>query len=167
MCVLCKEDLINYMITKHRRDFNEEISPIKLQKGLYFLYAYWGGKIRKSQFIITNDEIPEMTEMGFSHYDPHLFDADFEAWAYGPVDRDVYIWFKNLGTNIKDIEQYTLTNDEYVLGYVDDLLDRIFNSNDFGLVDLSHDDRCWRDIFDPNKKNKMDNERIINEYTYK
>ncbi len=51
-----------------------EITNMKLQKLLYFAYAI---------------HLFEANE--------RLFDAEFEAWNYGPVVRDVYSEFKRLG----------------------------------------------------------------------
>ena len=73
MAILDKAELVNYMITKHRNDYGDDISPIKLQKGLYFLFAFWGGQVIKQK----NNKNLEI-EMNF---DENLFDADFVAWA--------------------------------------------------------------------------------------
>ena len=91
MSLIKKIDLTNYLITKYKEIHdNEKITERKLQKGLYFLYAFQGGKIRSQQLISNNDEIEEMTEMMFD-YDEDLFDACFEAWSYGPVDREIHL----------------------------------------------------------------------------
>lgn len=166
MAVLDKQELINYLITKNKQKFNgNRITPIKLQKGLYFLYAFWGGKIRSQTLSDSNDEVTEMTEMEFK-YDEDLFDASFEAWAYGPVDRKVYIWYKKL--NDKEYDGINCTDlsgcDEIVIGYIDDLINKILNTNDFVLVDLSHEDKCWSSVYDPTMKNAMSNEAIKSEY---
>lgn len=55
------------------------ISPIKLQKSLYFLFAYWG------QFIRKNKENQDSVEVDYSNYNEFLFDDRIEAWTYGPV----------------------------------------------------------------------------------
>lgn len=165
MTVLDKQELVEYLITKYKDKFNgDKISPIKLQKGLYFLYAFWGGKI-KSQMLSSIDDIKEMTEMQFN-YDEDLFDAKFEAWTYGPVDREVYIWFKNLRNDeYNEINQKTLIIvDSNVIGYIDNLIDKILNTNDLVLVDLSHEDKCWSSVYNPTKKNAMSNEAIKCEY---
>ncbi len=69
-----------------------EISPIKLQKSLYFLFAYWG------KFIKENKENPESVEVDYSHYSEYLFSSRIEAWTYGPVIPDVFIAQKTRGT---------------------------------------------------------------------
>ena len=136
-----------------------------MQKGIYFLYAFWGGKIR-SQYLLKNEgDFEEITEEVFS-YSENLFNADFEAWGYGPVDRDVYIWYKSLTEEGKNnIDQHSLSVDDVVLGYLDNLIERIFATNDFCLVDLSQEDLCWRNAYKLGKKKKIINEEILNEYT--
>lgn len=164
MAILNKMDLAKYIILKHKDYFGTDISPIKLHKSLYFLYAYWGSKIKLSK-IKLDDVIPEMVEMDFSDYDEELFDADFEAWAYGPVDRDVYLWHKE---NSIDVSWVCCMNiKKEILDYIDDLLIRIFNTSDFGLVDLCQEDNCWKSVYDRSFKNKINSQSIIEEYMRK
>lgn len=164
MAILNKMDLAKYIISKYIDEFGTDISPIKLHKSLYFLYAYWGSKIELSK-IKSDDIISEMVEMDFSDYDEQLFDADFEAWTYGPVDRDIYLWCKenHIDTSLK----YSLNVEKEILDYIDDLLIRIFNSSDFGLVDLCQEDDCWKSAYNPLAKNKIDSKTIIKEYMNK
>ena len=164
--LLDKFDLAKYLITKHKEKFNNrKISPIKLQKGLYFLYAYWGGKIRSQTLVDDTNE--GMTEMTFS-YDEDLFEASFEAWAYGPVDRDVYGWFRNMSTEQYNEINYSVLEgiDSQVSGYIEDLTNKILNTNDFVLVDLSHEDQCWSSVFNPSKKAPMSSDAIKTEYAH-
>lgn len=164
MAILNKMDLTKYITSKHMSEFGTDISPIKLHKSLYFLYAYWGSKIELSK-IKSNDDISEMVEMDFSNYDEQLFDADFEAWAYGPVDREVYLWCKenSINTSLK----YCINIKKEILDYIDDLLIKIFNTSDFGLVDLCHEDNCWKSVYNRSFKNKINSKSIIEEYMYK
>lgn len=52
------------------------VSPMKLQKLIYFLYA---------EYLYNEDD--------------HLFAERFEAWKYGPVLDDIYQAFKEYGAN--------------------------------------------------------------------
>ena len=61
------------------------ISPIKLQKSLYFLFAYWG------QYIRNNKENKDSVEVDYSNYSEFLFNDRIEAWTYGPVLPNVFI----------------------------------------------------------------------------
>ena len=155
-----KKKLVNYMITKYRELGKGEISPIKIQKGLYFLFAFWGSDVRKQK----NDQA--QTEIDLRGFDENLFDANFEAWTYGPVDKEIYHYFKNLVDNgeISTINQTTLSVEPIVKEYIDNLLDRIFVSNDFALVDLSHQDKCWSNVYAPMENKKIESDSIISEY---
>lgn len=157
MKVIDKEMLIKYLISKHYNEFAYQISPIKIQKALYFLFAFFGAKAR-----VLN--LQEDTEKKLEW----LFEPDFEAWAYGPVDREVYIRFKsNYYANIDYSANYLEGVLGFEKGFIDDMTTRIFSTSDFGLVDLSHMDFCWKKNFDPHKPNKsqkIDPEDIISEY---
>lgn len=84
MAVLNVKELAAYIQKKYQEEKQMLISPIKLQKSLYFLFAYWGGIVRKSVLY------PLSVEENFSSYDEYLYDAVIEAWVYGPVIPEVY-----------------------------------------------------------------------------
>ena len=62
----------------------QEISPIRLQKALYFCFAYWGGFVRKGK------NAKQLSEVDLDQVDEILFDDQIEAWVYGPVIPNVY-----------------------------------------------------------------------------
>lgn len=133
----------------------KNISPIKLQKSLYFCYAYWGGYVKKSHE--NGSEIPAINKSMY------LFKNKIEAWVYGPVIPDVYKEQNLEEYNDKDI----FKNNEDVEEYIKSVLDEILPVSDFKLVEVSHEDNCWKNNFDPeseyhNKVIKGDD--IINEY---
>ena len=66
-------------IIKHAIDRNTQLSHMKLQKLLYFLYARYA-----------------------AHHDSALFSNQFEPWPYGPVLSDVYEAFKEFGSRSID-----------------------------------------------------------------
>lgn len=140
-----------------------EISPIKLQKTLYFLFAYWG------QYILKNKENVESVEVDYSNYNEYLFDDDIEAWTYGPVIPNVFHaeklgYFKQQereGTNEYIIEDIVKKE------FIDYLLPQLFDISDFGLVDLSHQDKCWKEHYNENEEKHnqiIPKEEIVNEY---
>ena len=54
--------------------------------------------------------------------------------------------------------------------FVDDLLNQLFEISDFSLVDLSHQDECWRNYYiesDEKHNREIPKEEIINEYCNK
>ena len=64
---MTKYNLAKHIITK----FPGEITPMKLQKPLYYSYAW--------QLVIGKK----------------FFSASFEAWPYGPVDKEIYHTYKH------------------------------------------------------------------------
>ena len=89
--IVDKEGLYNYLLNSYKSKYGKDISPIKLQKGLYFLFAFWAQKISQ---IKKSKECNEGYEI-YGNYSEYLFDADFQAWAYGPVDHDIYSKYKS------------------------------------------------------------------------
>lgn len=138
----------------------KEISPIKIQKALYFCFAYWGA------FVVSGKKKKEQSEVDVSNYEDYLFDNKIEAWVYGPVVRDVYEAHRNNELN-KYFDSEMFENKKLMKDYLDGLLDEVLDVSDFRLVDISHNDNCWKKNFSsfgfrPNKE--IPKKDIINEY---
>lgn len=142
----------------------KDISPLRLQKTLYFLYAYYGasyGSLSKSEeYKMTKDE-----KLNLPNY---LFNCEFEAWQYGPVIREVYTNNK-YSSNYNDIvfnkdelniENETMKNE--VTEYLKEIISSTYKVSDFGLVERSHEDKEW--LANIEKQTVMNNDVIINEY---
>lgn len=139
-----------------------DISPLKLQKSLYFLFAYHGAVYAQG----TGEGVFEGT-LGSPKY---LFDAQFEAWQYGPVIRSVY--FKDRDNEYSDPEKVMdsvsrISAEPECQKFIDELFEQINAVSDFKLVDRSHEDDVWKRAYEPGKSNVMDNEEIITEYVEK
>lgn len=156
--ILAKDDVVKYLMHVSELDFNTEISRIKLQKGLYFLYAFWTYTISKSEK--DNNELSDLAkDLSFK-----LFEPSFVAWSYGPVDKDVYNQHRegNLQAfNEFEATQFISEQSELVQIHLRDMTRRILSSSDFGLVDLSHRDSAWSNVF--NEKDPFPNEIITHE----
>lgn len=141
------------------------ISPIKLQKSLYFLFAYWG------QYISKNKDNKDSVEVDYSHYNVFLFDDVIEAWTYGPVVPNVFIaekqeYLEQIQDNIDDY----LEDDPIKKEFIDNLLNQLFEIDDFGLVNISHQDECWRRHYiesDEKHNREIPKQEIIDEYSRK
>lgn len=139
------------------------ISPIKLQKSLYFLFAYWGLYIRK------NKENTESVEVDYSNYNEYLFEDKIEAWTYGPVIPEVFLAEKS-GQLDAQLDSNYLSDDIVKREFIDNLLDQLFEIDDFGLVRISHEDECWKKNYietDEKHNREILKEDIINEYISK
>lgn len=164
MAVTKKEELISYILKK----YSQNLTPIKLQKALYFLFAYYGGMKR---FLKENSQGDQVNDLGGID-DEYLFEASFEAWAYGPVDKQVYQQYKTEQIEYLnfEVDKFEAKLDQFTKGFLDDYIPQIMNTSDFGLVDLSHEDACWKKNFD--RENLYHNcgiksEDIILEYSIK
>lgn len=155
-------DLACYVANEYAIKYKKEISNIKLQKSLYFLFAYWGGFMAQSKL----GKVEETFD-----YPEYLFNDEIEAWTYGPVIPKVYHDFTNYYNESKVINiQTILKANEFVKSFIDDLLSEIFPLSDFKLVDISHDDNCWKDNYNPNDQRhskEISKEAIISEYINK
>ena len=157
--ILKAVDFACYIKTRYREKYINDISPIKLQKSLYFCFAHWGGFVNKSKN--TEEEINQS---------PYLFDETFKAWSYGPVVPNIY-HEEQEGNLTKKVTEKEIFGDNHILKEtINSLLDDLFEISDFKLVNLSHADKCWQNNFEPNAKKhdkKIDNKDIIYEYSYK
>ena len=95
----------------------------------------------------------------YSKFNKDLFDANFEAWKYGPVEID----YRN---NKLDKFNISLLDEE--LNYVKKLSKSLVRSNPWLLVENTHDMLCWINNYDENKVNcKIPNEQIKQEFKQK
>lgn len=131
-----------------------EIGPLKLQKGLYFLFAFY----INTYSVESETEVIE-TENIFPKY---LFQTDFEAWTYGPVIRDVYLKFKE--------KQYTprqfqfSEKDKEIEIFVKDAMKMIVEKSDFALVDRVQEDIAWQKAYRNKNSNIINIKDIEDEY---
>ena len=153
--IMDARSLACYIKKCYEKKFNgDEISPIKLQKSLYFCFAYWGGFVRRGK--------SEKTEFSTNKYSEILFSNKIEAWVYGPVVPDVYH-----EKNLEKYEDNSIFTDGIMQNYINGILDDVLVANDFKLVEVSHQDKCWKKHF--NKKSIFHNDtipadEIISEY---
>ncbi|MCH4404048.1 DUF4065 domain-containing protein [Staphylococcus haemolyticus] len=155
------DDLIKYLFAKYGK-----LSPLKLQKGLYFLFAYYGGTYGNSEKF--NSEVD---------YDlpKYLFPAKFLAWDYGPVIEEVY--FNNRNSQYDEYANDTNTLTEIEKAYfnknnvnkevklfINELFDEVINTSDFSLVDRSHEDKVWKNAYSMGRNMEMPEDEIVKEY---
>lgn len=115
-------DVANFFLKIVDRDAGSTITPLKLQKILYYAQGYYLAKNNKP-----------------------LFKEDFEAWAHGPANNDVYEKYKNYGFNAIDEP-----SSEEVPDFNDKLVDFLYSIwNVFGIYDgkylenLTHQETPW------------------------
>lgn len=163
MAILNKNKLVECICLEHQNLYGFNITPIKLQKALYFLYAFWGGIVMEAKLMASHEGCFQVEDETIKDLDPHLFDANFEAWSFGPVDREIYLAYKNDKLHVTKSNDLLVNADLLVSGFVKSTLVRIFNTNDFALVDLACEDDSWKMAY-ANENKKMDSNLIIQEY---
>ncbi|EHJ06984.1 Panacea domain-containing protein [Staphylococcus simiae] len=142
----------------------ENISPLRLQKTLYFLFAYYGasyGQLYKSkEYEVSQNESLNLPE--------YLFDAKFEAWQYGPVIREVYmnnkhsLDYNDIDFSMSNFEIEDKTMQQEITEYLREIIRSTLKISDFGLVERSHEDEEWKNNI--TQQEVMKNDGIINEY---
>lgn len=125
-----KDDIINWILTKATEE-NDEITPKKLQKILFYVYA-WG-------LVFFNETSEDIRSS--------VFDGEFQAWVHGPVDPEVYHLYKSYGYSPikKEVtdEKTTNFNDD-----VQNVLNQVWNiygsySGD-ELESITHQEDPWK-----------------------
>lgn len=151
-----------YVIEMYDKLYNKEISEIKLQKTMYFLFAYWGGFIAKNE----SNGVEEKLE-----YSKYLYKDKIEAWVYGPVLPQIYKLKKKGKLKDYHISEEELFKDkEFVKETIDSIMYDLFELSDFKLVSLSHEDSVWKNNFcidDKYHNQEMKLDSIIKEYATK
>ena len=148
----------DYLAIRYKEKYREDISILKMNKVLYFCFAYYGAYTRAGKNNKENTEL-EISE----DVKEYLFNVEFKAGIYGPYI-EILPQYKNRysiqGTYIEDI--YT----SEVLKYLDPLIRDAFEANEFDLMDISKKDEEYKRAKD-NNYGIMDNDKIIDEYCKK
>ncbi|RIY31151.1 hypothetical protein CKF54_07445 [Psittacicella hinzii] len=154
------DTLVTYL-----HSLQSNMSALQLQKSLYFLYALYVGMYYNST---------QIAELGGEFYPDELFKADFEAWMYGPVIKEVLFKFQSnpnfYQDNLESPEYKTFISEltqktygKHVLKFVKDVFKDIVAKSDFMLVERSKKDPAWQKAFKAEDKT-MSNELIIKQY---
>mgnify|MGYP000845797727 CR=1 FL=1 len=153
----------DYLAIRYKEQYGEDISILKMNKVLYFCFAYWGAYVRMGKNNIDNIEMD-----GLENYSEYLFDTEFKAGVYGP-------YMKNLSKiNNKYFIQYEkekelhnfIVKNQYggnVYKFLEPLIRDAFEANEFDLMDISMKDEEYKRAKD-NNYGIMDNDKIIDEY---
>ncbi len=115
------EDIADCFLRIVDRDSGSTITPLKLQKILYYAQGYY-----------------------LAMYDKELFKEDFQAWAHGPANPKIYDMYKKYGYNSID---YPEGKPKKISTEILDFLYDIWNT--FGIYDgkylenLTHKEDPW------------------------
>lgn len=137
MCTL--NDVIDYFLACQGYDAGDAISPMKLQKLLYYAQGFALAILGKE-----------------------LFPEDFEAWTYGPVIPVVYDRFKSYGNGA--IPKVDLASFDAYTPEEKKLLNDVYTAfgqySAWALIDMTHDTRPWKET----KQNAIISKQLMKEY---
>ncbi|EGO8594493.1 TPA: DUF4065 domain-containing protein [Enterococcus faecalis] len=138
-----------------------EMTPLRLQKTLYFIFAFYGATLGQ----LNSENEAEKKFEGSSDFPKYIFSEKFEAWQYGPVLRCIYTINKRTPEKIDEAESWNpLTEQERA---VDELITQVIKQTDemgdFTLVERSHEDLEWQNAYEDNQR-EMNKDKIIEEY---
>lgn len=139
------ETVTRYMLSK-----DEDITPMALQKILYYAQAFYK-----------------------AFYDKPLFTNRCEAWTHGPVYRDVYLKYRDFGydpiklPNLEfNIEESGLTSVE--ISFLDAIIDAFGRYSGSTLRNMTHKEQPWLEargsLLPKDKCSNLINNRTIDTY---
>lgn len=149
--------LVKLVKSKSKR----EMTPLRLQKTLYFIYAFYGATLG----MLSKDNREEKVFEGSSDYPKYLFGERFEAWQYGPVLRCVYMANKHNPDLMLEADDWLPTDekDKAIVDLIEQVIKQTDELGDFTLVERSHEDSEWKDAYEDGQR-EMDPDKIIEEY---
>jgi uncharacterized phage-associated protein len=124
-------------------DDGELISPLKMQKLVYYAYVWVLVKLRIK-----------------------LFDESMQAWPNGPVVPSLYHLLKGCGSSPIDVELLNEYKDEFsvdVLGVIDDVYNKYQTFTAFELVGLTHSETPWKNAREGLSATDMSSNEISDE----
>lgn len=151
-------------LARHLKSRDPEISPLRLQKTMYFLFAFYSKQF--GALHVDDEKVEEGIFEGSNEesYPKYLFDEEFEAWKFGPVLRSVYAENKSGRLEPEEWKPNGYQG-EQVLEMFDEAIEAINKLGDFELVERTHEDSAWRKALkDTGVPEKMSKEDIVNDY---
>lgn len=125
-----KQTIIDWILST-AKSHNEEITPKKLQKLLYYVYS-WG-------LVFLNETSDDLQTS--------VFDGKFQAWVHGPVDSEVYHQYSEYGYRAINTDNVNVPNIDNEI--VEDVLQQVwdtysqFDANQ--LENLTHTETPWQE----------------------
>ncbi|MDM8559063.1 type II toxin-antitoxin system antitoxin SocA domain-containing protein [Candidatus Parabeggiatoa sp. HSG14] len=115
-------DVANWFIDQFDKESGDVVTHLKLQKLLYYSECW-------SQLLL----------------DRELFFENIEAWAHGPVVREVFNEFKSAGWEPLNISGKLVDFDEEVVDVLEQVLEAYGNVSAKTLEQMTHIDQPWKE----------------------
>lgn len=114
-------DVANYFLKIVDRESGSTITPLKLQKILYYAQGYH-----------------------LAMFGTPLFDEEFEAWAHGPANPEIYNRYKECGFEaIKEPEEDIPAMDEETTKFLNDIWETFGMYDGKYLEKMTHEEEPW------------------------
>ncbi len=114
-------DVANVFLKLVDRDKDNYVTPLKMQKILYYAQGYH-----------------------LAMFDKELFEADFQAWSHGPANPGIYHKYKKYSFNfIPAIEETIPTLTEETLNFLSDIWQTFGIYDGKYLEELTHKETPW------------------------
>lgn len=125
------DKVIDFFLYMSEQDKRDDMTPKKLQKLLYYAYA-WG-------LVYLNDDVNHLTHK--------LFDKSFEAWVHGPVIPSIYQRYKSFGFNAITATDVEMPNSfsQGVKELLNDIWDVFGTFNANQLEVMTHNETPWKE----------------------
>ncbi len=134
-CISRSLQVANYFLNKMEPESGESITPLKVQKIVYFCQSWQ-----------------------LSLFKRVLFNEDFQAWQHGPVIPDMYMYFKNLNFNSNDslpkVNDFDINIFDEEERSVLEMVWQVYGKYDGKFLEkLSHMDEPWRMAWEKREDN--------------
>ncbi|BAU64135.1 putative prophage protein [Stanieria sp. NIES-3757] len=129
--------LSKYIVHQFSQQSPDGITPMKLQKLLFYVKAWT---------LVAGNQ---------------LVFADFEHWDYGPVNRDIYDYYKQYGgrqIEVNDLKELNISQAEKEL--IDFIIENYIEFDAFTLSAMTHTEEPWKQT----KKNQVISDELISAY---
>jgi uncharacterized phage-associated protein len=115
-------DVANWFIDQFDKESGDVVTHLKVQKLLYYSECW-------CQLLL----------------DRELFSENIEAWAHGPVVREVFNEFKSAGWESLNVSEKLVDFDEEVVDVLEQVLEAYGNVSAKTLEQMTHQDQPWKD----------------------
>lgn len=140
------EDIADFFLKIVDRESESTITPLKLQKILYYAQGYY-----------------------LAIHDDELFPEEFEAWAHGPVNEEIYNKYRNYGYQSIPEPEYEIKEfSKELIDYLTDIWATFGIYDGKYLEEQTHKEKPWiiaRKGYEPGERcNEIITKESMREY---
>ena len=135
-------DIANKVVANTDLEQGETISNLKLQKMLYYLQGFF-----------------------IAVFDKKLFEEPIEAWQYGPVVREAYLYFKAFGSGaiILDGTETIIELNKEENDLFNEVMEEYGQFSAIKLMNMTHEELPWKKTFNANPQGEI-SYQLMKEY---